>query len=275
MRVYPGENPPKTDRSWLRDCIKMGLEKPCRDSNHTAGGRKPTMSTGRTSERTLFRRRGNQGPPYKCPVLREKLWDWFVDVRRSLASTISPKFVLLQTKSMAAEILAVQRRTGQYAPMPKIDKHWLLRWKRDHGVVFRKPNLRYKASKATMTARLRAMWANTFRVRRLAQRLLGHDLDNHFYGIDEKPLHFNEGGSKCIRTLEIAGAPAVRLKQNHAATRERVSVMTMTTSNLAAIAVPGGLPVPSLSFVLPCISASACLCGSATGLEPVTVVQNA
>jgi hypothetical protein len=207
--------------------------------------------------------------------LREKLWDWFVDVRRSLASTISPKFVLLQTKSMAAEILAVQRRTGQYAPMPKIDKHWLLRWKRDHGVVFRKPNLRYKASKATMTARLRAMWANTFRVRRLAQRLLGHDLDNHFYGIDEKPLHFNEGGSKCIRTLEIAGAPAVRLKQNHAATRERVSVMTMTTSNLAAIAVPGGLPVPSLSFVLPCISASACLCGSATGLEPVTVVQNA
>ena len=88
IRVYPGENPPKTDRSWLRECIKMnqekdGLGKLPRDSKHTAGGRKPTMATGRTVERTLIRRRGNQGAPYKCPVLREKLWDWCVDVRRS------------------------------------------------------------------------------------------------------------------------------------------------------------------------------------------------
>ena len=129
--------------------------------------------------------------------------------------------------------------------MPELDKYWLMRWKRDHGVVFRKPNLRFKASKAVMTLRLRAMLANIFRVRQLARRLLGHDLNNQFYGIDEKPLHFNEGGSKCIRTLEIAGCTAVRLKQNHAATRERVSVMTMTTSNLAAIEQLGGLPVPS------------------------------
>jgi hypothetical protein len=255
IRRYPNDDPPKTDRSWLRQCIKIAEVRndlgtiPC-GSKHTAGGRTPTMAVGRTAGRTLFRRRGNQGAPYKCPVLREKLWDWFVDMRRSIASTISPKFVLLKAKSMATEVLAVQRRTGNYTPMPKLDKHWLLRWKRDHGVVFRKPNLRFKASKAVMTLRLRAMWANTFRVRQLARRLLGHDLDNQFYGIDEKPLHFNEGGSKCIRTLEIAGCPAVRLKQNHAATRERVSVMTMTTSNLAAIERLGGLPVPSQHFWL-------------------------
>ncbi len=61
------------------------------------------MAVGRTAGRTLFRRRGNQGAPYKCPVLREKLWDWFVDMRRSIASTISPKFVLLKAKSMAKD----------------------------------------------------------------------------------------------------------------------------------------------------------------------------
>ncbi len=255
IRRYPNDDPPKTDRSWLRQCIMIAEVRndlgtiPC-GSKHTAGGRKPTMAVGRTAGRTLFRRRGNQGAPYKCPVLREKLWDWFVDMRRSIASTISPKFVLLKAKSMATEVLAVQRRTGNYTPMPKLDKHWLLRWKRDHGVVFRKPNLRFKASKAVMTLRLRAMWANTFRVRQLARRLLGHDLDNQFYGIDEKPLHFNEGVIKCIRTLEIVGCPAVRLKQNHAATRERVSVMTMTTSNLVAIEQLGGLPVPSRHFWL-------------------------
>ena len=51
-----------------------------------------------------------------------------------------------------------------------------------------------------------------------------------FWGIDEKPLHFNEAGSKCIGTLEIAGAPVVRLKDNHSASRERVSLMTSVTS---------------------------------------------
>ncbi len=88
------------------------------------------------------------------------------------------------------------------------------------------------------------MWVNSIKVRRLSQKLLGKDLADQMNGIDEKPLHFNESGSKCIRTLEIAGAPSVKLKQNHAATRERVSVMTFTTSKLATIQQPKGLPAP-------------------------------
>ena len=42
---------------------------------------------------------------------------------------------------------------------------------------------------------------------------------------------FNEGGSKRLGTLEVSGAPVVKLKENHAATRERVTLMTTTTSN--------------------------------------------
>ena len=55
--------------------------------------------------------------------------------------------------------------------------------------------------------RLRAMWLNVIRVQRLAQHLVGSDLAKAVYGIDEKPLRLNEGGSKCLRTLEIAGRP--------------------------------------------------------------------
>ena len=73
----------------------------------------------------------------------------------------------------------------------------------------RKPNARYKCSRQVLRARLRVMWLNLFKVRRLAQRLLGRDLSDQIYGIDEKPLHFNESGSKALATLEIAGAPAV------------------------------------------------------------------
>jgi hypothetical protein len=69
-------------------------------------------------------------------------------------------------------------------------------------------------------------------------------LRDDIYGIDEKPIHFNESGSKNVRTLEIAGAPEVRLKQNHAATRERVSIMTTVSSNLNAATQPARLPVP-------------------------------
>ena len=78
--------------------------------------------------------------------------------------------------------------------------------------------------------RLRAMWVNVIKVRHLASRLIGDDLSQRIFGIDEKPLHMKEGGLKCVGTLEIAGAPMVVLKENHAQTRERVSLMTTVTS---------------------------------------------
>ena len=77
----------------------------------------------------------------------------------------------------------------------------------------------------------------------MARIFLGHDMSDRIYSIDEKPMHFNEGASKNKNTLEIQGAPAVKLKENHAASRQRLSVMTCATSNLAAINQAGGLPV--------------------------------
>ena len=235
--------PTKADRSWLRNCIELHENESGSVGvvRHGCGGKRPTMASGRIPNLHLLRRRRGQGRRFKCPAIREQLWDWFVDVRGSIASTISPKFVMLKARSIAHELFDIQRRTGCYTAMPKIDKFWLLRWKRDYGVVWRKPNRKFKASKATMIRRLRAMWLNTIRVRRLASLALDTDLADKFYGIDEKPLHFNEGGSKDVRTLEIAGAPAVRLKRNHAASRERVSVMTLVTSDQCSI--DNGLPV--------------------------------
>ena len=212
-RKYP-DSPPKKEKVWLPSCIAVVLERhqtlgPT-SGFCSLGGRKPTMSAGRVPDKRLMRRRITQGPPFKGPLIREYLWDWFVDIRRSVASSISPKFVLMKAKSIAEEILKAQRSSGCYAPLPKLDQHWLLRWKRDKGVVFRKPNMRFKTSKTILTTRLRAMWLNTIRVRRLAQRLLGKDLSDQMYGVDEKPLHFNESGSKHMRTLELVGAPSVR-----------------------------------------------------------------
>ena len=223
----------KKERVWLASAIKLAQEgQVCSRSLAVvpSGGKRPTHASGKTPDRFLQRRRFNQGRAYKCPLIRELLWDWFVDIRRSVATTITPKFVLLKARSIADLILKHQRKTGAFEAMPVLDKHWLLRWKRDKGVVFRRPNMRFKCAKPVLLLRLRAMWRNAIAVRRLAELALGTDLSDRIWGIDEKPVHFNESGSKGTRSLELVGCPAVKLKQNHAATRERVSVMTLVTS---------------------------------------------
>ena len=220
---------PKKRKVWLAECIKLASA-----GETTLGhmkGRKPSKAVERVPHRFLKRQRKGQGPPYKCPLIREYLWDWFVDIRRSLATTISSKFVMMKARELADQVLDVMRKTGDYGEIPQIDRNWLHRWKRDKGVVFRKPNMRFKCSRPVMKKRLRAMWLNDIKVRRLAELCLGKDLADQIFGLDEKPIHFNEGGSRNTSTLEIAGAPCVKLAQNHAATRERVSVMTFVTSN--------------------------------------------
>jgi hypothetical protein len=90
------------------------------------------------------------------------------------------------------------------------------------------------------------MWLANINVHQLAVRCLGNDLSTAIYGIDEKAIHFNESGSKIVRTLELEGAPAVSLQEIHAATRERWSVMTMVTSNAVVATSPRRPPLEML-----------------------------
>jgi hypothetical protein len=247
IRKYADMTPPKKDKVWLtrsvQDATANQIELASPAPRSLSGGMRRTVAVEWTPDNFLSRKRLRQGPPVKAPLIREALWDFFVDLRRSVASVASPKFLLMKAREIAEVVLKAQRETGHYVPMPVINRGWLHRWKRDKGVVYRRPNARYKCSKATMSARLRAMWVNNFKIRRLGEHFAGHDLADSIFGIDEKPVHFNESGSKNCRTLEIVGAPVVRLKQNHAATRERVSVMTCVTSCMAAAVQQKRLPV--------------------------------
>ena len=98
--------------------------------------------------------------------------------------------------------------------------------------------------KASKSFRLKYMWGNNIRVRKAAVMLLGHDL--FIDGIDEKGIHYNESGSKCTRTLDIIGAPAVTLKQNHADTRKRVTIMTFVSNEERAAKRRRKLPLELL-----------------------------
>jgi hypothetical protein len=196
---------------WLRYCIST--------SKFDSGLVAERLRVGRTSasrllpNRMLRRRRGLQGAPVKCSILRDELFAWFVDIRASLATRISPRFVLLKARQIADVIVEEQVRTKAFVAMPKINAAWLMRFKKDKGIVFRKPNLRYKVSRPVLLARVKATWCNLLRVRYFASRLIGSDLADRCYGVDEKPIHFNESGSKAerIRAVSDCTVPLIPL----------------------------------------------------------------
>ena len=60
-------------------------------------------------------------------------------------------------------------------------------------------------------------------------------------------MHVNEARSKSHATLDIEGVPVCRLKANHTASHERVSLMTAVTSNAAAASSPRKMPLELLA----------------------------
>ena len=201
-------------------------------------------SSTQTKDESLLRRRG-AGRPYKAPKFRDALFQWFVDIRAAVAARISPRLVTMKAMAMCEQALAEMRRTGAYSQLPSITSKWLYGWKQQFGISFRKPNAKFKCSRAVLERRLRAMWLTNIRVRALATLVFGHDLP--MLGFDQKGLHMNETGSKDVRTLCLRGAPVVPLKENHAATRDRFSLMTTVTS-CADQAVAAGGPALEVLF---------------------------
>ena len=176
-----------------------------------------------------------------CPSLREEPWESFYNLRTAVHGRVPIKAVLAKANELASALLAEMRKEGKYTPLPVLIKDWLLRWQRDYGVCFRLPTLRFKGAWTTLSARCAAMWRSVYMVRAFAQECFGHDLP--LYGLDQTPLYMNEAGSRQLKTLAIRGSPVVALRENCAATRARLSVLTCVCSDREVALQPGGLPV--------------------------------
>ena len=182
-----------------------------------------------------------QGRPLKATPVRELLFAWFCDLRSSIRGRIPSKVVKLKALELRSQYIGLMLAKGMVADAPAITPAWLLRWRRQYGVSFRKPNRRYKISRTGLLRRLLIFWMNNIRVRHFARRVLGYDVGQHCDNCDQKGWFMNHAGSKEAATLELAGAPVVALLENHAHTRMRLSIMTWTTNSLAAF--PNGLPL--------------------------------
>ena len=234
----------KARKMWVTRCIKAAQAVADQSQPWKVGPSLQQQSKNKKICLRQFRLRqfGLQGRPVMAPMLREGLFDWFCSIRASVLTRIPPKLVLLQAKAIASAMLHEMRRTGMFVSLPVLDKHWLQRWKHSCGVSLRKPTKRYKVKRSVMRGRLRAMWVTNVRVRALAKFTLGIDLP--IYGFDQKGIYMNENGAKNVGVLALDGCEEVPLKENHAATRSRVSLMTSVVSTQSEVdALEHGLPL--------------------------------
>ena len=84
-----------------------------------------------------------------------------------------------------------------------------------------------------MSERCRLFWLSCAQIRTLVICHWGYD--PNFMNVDQSPFHMNEVGSCGGDTIVMMGAPTVPLVENHAATRARWSLNSVTLSDKAAI----------------------------------------
>ena len=84
-----------------------------------------------------------------------------------------------------------------------------------------------------MSQRAKLYWLSTAQVRKLIQLKFGYD--PAFTNVDQSPFHMNESGSCENNTIVLKGCPTVPLHENHAATRQRYSLNSVTHSDEAEI----------------------------------------
>ena len=93
--------------------------------------------------------------------------------------------------------------------------------------------------RAVLAERLKIFWVVTATLRKLILLTFGYDPT--FRNVDQSPFRGNEAGSAERNAIALKGAPTVPLVENHAATRERWSLNSVTDSSTERISkeLPG------------------------------------
>ena len=209
---------------------------------------KPDFSSRRQDGRRRFRRYSERmrgfgaGRFHKASLVREELYEWFTDIKRSMKCRFPVRALMCQAQILTETYVVECIRGGRRADPPKITYEWLREWRQLYGVSLRKPNRRFFVPRPVLKERLEITWLNIMRVRKLATLALGYDLA--LYNADQSPFHMNESGSKNAGTLCIRGCGVVPLKEVHAATRSRWTVQTCVSSDFVA-----GQAIPPLELM--------------------------
>lgn len=208
------------------------------------------------------RAKGLQGRPYRAPLVRQLLYEWFVSMRYAVDWTKFnqvlkakgkikcigrfPRSLLrLKVKQLLQEYCFQSLLHGQRPQVFEATSKWFSVFEADYGLTLRTPNRRFKAPRHVLMERLKIFWINVFRLRALCVAANGYDLEMENF--DQSPYHANEVGSQNQKTLAVAGACEVPLVEGHADTRERWTGNFTTFSDKQRI-MDGEIPYVELMF---------------------------
>ena len=222
-------------------------------THSNAGAYTPAGSGGVTpNARQRCRRQSAKPRPRKMACLWYELLQWFVDEVEELRSRADSALLLSQARVIRDRLL---EQGHPASAMPKIDKHFLSRWRAEYGLCMRATTVRFKVSLAAAVARVRTMLLNIFRLRRLWCLCFGGDVPMRWISFDQKPSWFNNAGLK--PQLSRKGARKVGAREDHHGTRQRYTVMTTVQSWPRPFdATTGGLTPPKMAVLFKADSGS-------------------
>jgi hypothetical protein len=183
------------------------------------------------------RRQPGAGRQRSAAIIRELLMEWYSSIRHSVNCKIMcrfPKKVLLVKAQMLQEDYLVECLSRNVQPEPvDITGKWLNELLWEYRISDRVPNRKFKVPRWALSERLEIFWLTVAKLRKLVILQFGYDPDCR--NIDQSPFHQNEAGSKACNSLALKGAPTVPLIENHAATRARWSLNSVTMSSKVRI----------------------------------------
>ena len=166
------------------------------------------------------------------PSIGFELFHWFVDTVDNLASRLSPQLMLNQAFVIREDLRERAEREGLPFGPPCLNYCWMGRWRREFGVSRRLVTCQYKISHKLLLLRTGVFWRNNIRLRAFHRAVCRKNglpsAELRMKHIDQKPLWMNTAGSSA--TLAMKGSKSVRVKENHQATRERFTYMTVADS---------------------------------------------
>ena len=158
--------------------------------------------------------------------------EWYNVIRHSVDVKIMvrfPKMVLLvKAQMLYQEYLASCLLHQLKAETVTVNRRWLNEWLDENRIASLRPNRKFKVPRAVLALRLMLWWIAVAKIRKLVQLHFGYEPEAK--NVDQSPFHMNEAGSQECNTLALKGAPTVPLIENHAATRERWSLNSITDS---------------------------------------------
>ena len=177
------------------------------------------------SRSTVRKRVPGAGCKIRLPVIREKLFEWFVDVRERLRVRI-PRFLFrMKANDLYRKYLEACDQNGDKAVKLAFSNSWIAGWMLQYRVSLRKPNKRFKLSFHDRKRRIVQFVANILRIRHFCVQ--NYNYDPPIISADQMPLHRLEGID--VKTMSMVGSPAA-VREVTAHSRERCTVMTILSS---------------------------------------------